>query len=551
MISDSSLVTIYSKGCYEYKHFTKCIKIYEKYSKNVPDFDNHEDAQQMKLYKGKSLFHMYRRQAFQMRLFEERGVKSGKEYKTAHKRCFDDARDSIDLLISAFDSGFIDDEGKKMLDLAVIDYSKETNKLNDFNHCLLCHKTAKLQRSHVFPKSILEKFCKSMSRPENTKQNITPMRPGPLQSSKSSMTTFLFCEACEGLLNRNGEMQFSPMFLDILYNVKSPDSPSSEHHIEYDKWLYQFCVGLLFRLLGQFYPYDYHNDADIYQFFIQCREYLLSTSTSAVEGHLPDIAVLINPNAAPAEKSKLGFMNYALNYPLEESSLSLPLDGVAQKTPEEICYFLVHFGVINVIGIIDPAQKVHLPSDCFIQESGGVLHIPDNHGRFQAMPRGLWMFFEQAAAELETEYVRMSLSRLNWQKDNVLSEPPQEVVNMFGFVPSYEKDIKNQERILHPASIAGVEKTLNFLPGGFQVNHRNDQSSVIIPKDHKLILHYTCVVTTGKGYSLFLAVGNDSPGRPYIIYHLTQHLGGLCRWRQQGSVCSQSQHEEEQLIHQL
>ena len=192
----------------------------------------------------------------------------------------------------------------------------------------------------------------------------------------------------------------------------------------------------------------------------------------------------------------------------------------------EIFYFIIHFGVINVIGIVDPAQKVHLPADCFIQEAGGVQHIPDNQGRNKVMPRGLWTFFEQQAVEIETEYIQMSLSRLNWQEDNVLTEPPEELVNMFGFVPSYLKDVKDQGRIVHGASIANLEKTLNFLPEGFQLHHRENQRSVFVPENHKLILHHTTSNTSGTSYTLFLAVGNEGIftfSKLYIICHTFKH----------------------------
>ena len=515
----------YIKGCYKYEHFTNCIKMCEKYLDKFTSSIECGDAHLLKLYKGKSLFCMYRRQAFQIELLEKKGIKSGKKYQLMHKQCFDIAGECIGLLISAFDGEFIDDEGLKMLDLAMIDFSKETNKLNDFNRCLLCQKNAKLHRSHIFPRSILEKFGKGMSRPEKTKQNITPMRPGPLQSPRSAMTTFLFCDACEHLFSRNGEMQFSPMFLDVLYNIKSSNSLANEHHISYEKWLYQFCIGLMFRFLAQFYPHDFSNDNDIYKFFTLCRKYLLSSDNIAKDD-LPDIAVFVNPVSVVPKEAKVGFMDHALNYPLILSSSSLPLDGIDQKTPDKIFYFIVHFGIINVIGIVNSAQKEGLPADCFIHEAGGVLHVPDNQERYNAMPRGLWKYFKHQAVEIEAEYLQMSLSRLNWQEDNVLTEPPEELVNLFSFIPSYDRDIEDQAQKLRPATVAGAEKTLNFLPKGFQLYHYEEKRSVFIPDNHKLIFHSNTRNASKLSHTLFLAVGNEgifSFNRPYIICHIYQH----------------------------
>ena len=410
-----------------------------------------------------------------------------------------------------------------MLDIAMIDYSRATNKLSDYARCLLCLKKAKLCRSHVFPRNILERFCSSMSRPEKTKQNITPMRPGPLQSPKG-VTTFLFCLSCESMLSRHGEEHFTAKFLDTIYNISVPESPKAAHHINYGKWLYHFCIGLIFRGLIQAFPHGFSNEEDIYELFVQCRSCLLLSDTHATieQGKCPPVALLINPTTQPPETPKSGFINFALNYPWAESSSSLPLDGMASKGPDRIFYFNVHFGIINVIAIVDPSQKGLLTDNCFIQPEGGVFNVLEDEKRYQTMPKGLWSYFEHTAMELETEHLRMSMSRLKWQEDNVLTEPKEEVVNMFGIVPSFGKDVKSLGNVLHPASVVNIEKNLNFLPEGFQLHHKEEHNSVIVPNGHKLIFHHTSTDGSGRGSTVFLAVGNEgaySLDTPYVIYH--------------------------------
>jgi hypothetical protein len=473
----------------------------------------------------KSVFHIYRRQAFQLQQIEfTQNVRSGKKFQVLHQECHKNARKVINLLCTALDGGFIDDEGSQMLDIAMIDYSRETNKLNECNRCLLCLKTAELRRSHIFPRGILERFSTGMTIPEKTKKNITHFRRGRLTSPKA-LSTFLLCQNCENILSQNGESHFSSKFLEKLYNPSDPLSPSSERIISYEGWLYHFCVGLIFRGLGQFFPHGYSNTSEIYSMFVQSRKYLLGTTSA--KPTLPLIAILINPNeiAPGSSKSVAGFMNFSLNYPLQELSSSLPLDGRVPSTPEKIYYFLVHFGIINVIAMVDPSQEVHVASEYIIQPGGGILHIPKCEDRNAIIPKGLWTTFEQTAVEVETEHVQMSLSRLKWQEDNVLTEPHHEVSEAFGFMPSFEKDIKDFSNTLKPASVAGVEKTFDFLPEDFQVNHRSDYNSVILPDGHKLVLHYTFTSGHGSGESVFLAVGTDHPfslDKPYIIYHSYQ-----------------------------
>ena len=43
-----------------------------------------------------------------------------------------------------------------------------------------------------------------------------------------------------------------------------------------------------------------------------------------------------------------------------------------------------------------------------------MFHIPKIEDRNTIIPKGLWTMFEQTAVEIETEHVRMSLSRLKW-----------------------------------------------------------------------------------------------------------------------------------------
>ena len=472
----------------------------------------------MNLLLAKSLYHVYRRQAFNLEeLKNTHKLQAGKKYSSLSQTCYDNARKVIDILTSFLDAGLLDEEGSKMLDLAMIDYSRETNKLNECSRCLMCRKKAKLCRSHVFPRNILEKFCSSLSRP-GSKKNMTSFRQGKLESAKT-FTTFLFCLECEAILNRGGEEAFSNNFLDTIYDKSDPSSPRSDHHIHYGSWLYNFCAGLMFRGIGQYFPHGYSNTQEIYEILLRCRNYLLCALDD--EAKLPSIAVVLNPTSvqlsSDAKKSP-GFMNLALNYPLDETSSALPLDGIVPTTADRVYYFLIHFGIINVILFVEPSQKRHLPENATVSPEGGVLHVLEDEKRADTIPKGLWKFFEQTAVALETEHVEMSLSRLKWQEDNVLIEPTEERVELFGVMPSFDKDAETFGGIIEPASIVSVEKTVDFLPPGFQINHRDQLTSVILPDGHKLILHYTFTDGGGVGESVFLAIGDDLQ-RPYIIYH--------------------------------
>ena len=313
LFPDLSSVICLAKEYLKYGYYSRCSVICTRHYEQ--SFEPAE-SNVLCLILAKSHFHIYRRQAFQLQEMEiTQKVQSGKKFHILHQECYKIARKVIDLLCRALDGGFIDDEGSQMLDIAMIDYSRETNKLNECNRCLLCLKAAELLRSHIFPRGILERFSASMTIPEKSKKNITHFRRGKLTSSKA-LSTFLLCQSCENILSQNGEAHFSSKFLEKLYNPSDPISPSSEHIIFYDGWLYHFCIGLIFRGLGQFFPHGYSNTSAVYNMFVQSRKYLLGTTSA--KPTLPLIAIIINPNEITPESagSVAGFMNFSLNYPL-------------------------------------------------------------------------------------------------------------------------------------------------------------------------------------------------------------------------------------------
>ena len=109
-----------------YGHYSDCIEICSKHYKEFPS------THVLGLLLAKSVFHVYRRQAFQLQEMQDtQKVKSGKKYNLLHQECYSNARKVIDILSDFLDSGDVDDEGSKMLDIAMIDYSRETNRLNE------------------------------------------------------------------------------------------------------------------------------------------------------------------------------------------------------------------------------------------------------------------------------------------------------------------------------------------------------------------------------------------------------------------------------------
>ena len=60
------------------------------------------------------------------------------------------------------DENAIDEEGSRVLDLAMIEYIRTTNNLNTCKRCLLCRSKGPLKSSHVIPYFILAGYAKGM-----------------------------------------------------------------------------------------------------------------------------------------------------------------------------------------------------------------------------------------------------------------------------------------------------------------------------------------------------------------------------------------------------
>ena len=123
----------YCKVDYQCERYEECITfctIAEKNSKL------HNDKLNLKIWRAKSLFKVYKREQRYLRLKSL----SKSEYYQLHKKCYEKTKEVIGILGMALDNDCLDSEGSKMFDLAMMDYIHGTNKLNDCKRCYLCRR---------------------------------------------------------------------------------------------------------------------------------------------------------------------------------------------------------------------------------------------------------------------------------------------------------------------------------------------------------------------------------------------------------------------------
>lgn len=251
----------YAHGCFLSGHYEKGICLLDLCDQG------HMDC---KLLLGKLLFHQYRK--------EQRILEHEKDYFTAHdmyaegkiKNCYDKASKTIRVLGFCLDCNTIDDDGLDMLNIALLDYLRETNGLKEIKRCYLCLKRASVRKSHLCPVSILRIIANKInpSEPSSSGHFITNITNRHSIATPKTETKWLLCDDCELKLSRNGEQQFiSEIFQNIFPQVKHYD-------IKYGTWLYEFCVGLFFRCMTMVRNFGMSNEKEIFRFNQACRKYL-------------------------------------------------------------------------------------------------------------------------------------------------------------------------------------------------------------------------------------------------------------------------------------
>ena len=242
-----------------------------------------------KLLLGKSLVKKYSQEQRQLEMQMDYFTAANFGMNEAVKCCYDKAKNAIMQLGYCLDNGILDEEGSKLFDFVLLDYAREVNGLNKCNRCILCRRWRKLHRSHICPESILKDIVKA-SNQENV-QFVTSMTSKHEVRTPRNENKWLLCGTCEQLLSQHGEVQFVEKFFRLLYpTIKSTS-------IRYDKELYNFCVGIVFRALCLTNFSYLHNKSEIHSFFVVCRDHLINLAKNQGSPSLikPEFFIFRNP----------------------------------------------------------------------------------------------------------------------------------------------------------------------------------------------------------------------------------------------------------------
>lgn len=501
--------------CYHCYKYQRCVEIYQEYV----DAGNQKCGQALLIY-GKALFHVFRRE---MHLLSSLAV-DRKTYRQHFSRCFQLAKQCIVSLGTSLDSGLLDDEGMKFLDLAMISYASRTNNLNACKRCLLCHKHSNLQRSHLWPESMLRHFKSGVSTPSDHKLFISMQEDGTMRRlSPRELSFWMFCTNCEQNLSNLGERHFIPLFTKQIYNLSDLESPLREQEFSYREWLFHFCVGIIFRgLATQEYITSFTNEDELYDLFVSCRSALCGSSLLQKIAEKFHFCVLFSPTKLGPKESASGFINTWLTSFGEFVLSDICLSNGVGCIPREAQFFLAHCGVFNIIVPLGRSREVPLPASSCIHPCSGTYKVPAADKRLALLPRGMVTFFHLMSDRADVTFFETPKHYEEYTSRIGYIQPDTKAQCVIGANPALDTDIDLTEGFVKSAFWRHNPKVLNYLPSSFKLQKRNHrQPKIILPLGHKLLMHHTFATDDGMSHTLFLGIGHGDiyTKNPYLLYH--------------------------------
>lgn len=512
----------YAEGCYKLEFYAEAVTL----CSNI--FENSSDKQlcsRAKLLKGKAMFYDYQRKI--MYLMEKKFLNKEEEKKLINE-CFKSIKEAVSLLGIALDELYLDEEGSKLLDWAMMDCIRETNQLNLCKRCLLCRQHSEsLRKSHIFSKFQLYQVETEGKKLQKEEKKIIFGQNKHLVKSAGECWFWMCCERCEGIMTQNAENQFSQLF-------------PSTGTVEYSTWLFNYCCTILFRTLSCVkFPRTF-NDNEVYGAFLSCRKHLLSLPVKGKHEKRLEI-----------ERFNLQLISQSIEKEVEPflfvspKNLIFGLESV-QEQNLVYCFFpwlaphrLVdgymdlagcsHFFVVYCNGTIillqfGPSIQYNLPSKCKIFPQGGTFSIPDSSERMiELIPKGVWMLQQRSVLKSLQDLTEVLQQLSPHGAENLLKKGSFKLPEVkFDELNSDAMSTKNNtSQHDEPPKVTLRQSSnrpqLSMLPPDFKIvkplPHSLIDRFVNLPKGHQIMLH---LFEESCGFTVFLVM--DESGQPYVLY---------------------------------
>ena len=470
------------------------------------------------LLKGKALFYMYQPKICY--LTKNRQELQGLEVKLLEAECFLAIKETIQILGHALDSGYLDSEGSKLLDWAMMDCIREINQLNLCKRCLMCRASKSLRRSHIWPKFVLQQMSntyKEMSNTEGSKKFSFGLEKHKIKSA-GECWFWMLCGHCEEIMSKNAENDFSIYF---------PKEITIQTVI-YKSWFFNYCCAILLRTLAFVKFPRCFNDEEIYNTFVYCRNYLLSLQVQvgemgATKHKLCDIKpyVFIMPSNLVMQDS-----NVVIQPGIASCNWLAPhrlLDGWRDFSGFSH-FFAACCNHVCIVIKFSPSSSCYIPERYEITLTGGSYTIEGEHERINAIPNGLWMLWNRMIS-LDSVTISGIMRYLSTGAAKKLlsgKEAPMKRLFDLNKLTLNEQGSEDDRAIKVPYPMTSIHQ-MNFLPSEFLLAEAGlslTQRKVNFPEGHQILCHQN-FKESKQSLLCFIGIGSSdfySINKPYIIF---------------------------------
>jgi len=506
----------YVECCYKYGHYEECCHWADYIREKSPD-----EKATFLVYKGKAMFHLYQQKQVLFRR-SEKYVQDAAEFMSKRESVYlDTAKEIIKILAPLKSYQAFDNESKRFLDFALMDYIRELNKQPDIRqkiggkhvnlfYCMLCHEKQEIQRSHIVPEAILRAIFKEDVQLFKMGPSGLPLDYQPSTFKKQSF--YMLCKKCDNVTLSRDERPFVEEIVKLIYDISSPRKRLEQYSgLPYGEWLYRFCSGLVFRGLALVRGITASaNEEELYKLFEQCRAVVQSAQTSKIPlEQLPTIAMFFTPTmlqedslSAHTPMKKPSNLVRTLSDHIIFNICNVPLTSMIPSVVRKRHFFFVHFGIFTIIAPFGPMPPEYRPF--LVNPCSGVLNIPANDDRLDLNPPGLQTAYEEHTRKAVKQYIEKVV-----EEDKEVSSGHKKVSIMV---------VKSDSAELQ----CNTPHTFSLLPQGFVINR--ETNTVTTKQGHHILFHHTHQPRGSAlaGHTLFLAAElttSSSPSKPYIVIH--------------------------------
>lgn len=528
----------YSQGCYDLGSFAETAAMCTKIFKTKQGSELKHRAM---LLKGKAMFHFYQRKMWYI-IGKKASKLKPSDRKGILNECFKSMKECISLLGTALDKQVIDQEGSKLLDWAMMDCIRETNRLDQCNRCFLCRcRDASLCKSHIFSKFILKDEAKSIHEQKDADEDDKDDKLFLFGLNKHQLKSagecwfWLCCKRCESIMTQNAENDFSQLF-------------SSSGSVGYNSWLYNYCCTIIFRALALIkFPRTF-NDDEVYQSFLFCRKHLLSLPIKSQDiGASPSDSEnyqfqMLSSSSASELKPYLILTPPTMIFKGKKSALPLSFPWLASHRLVDgqrdfagyAHFFVAYCNGLSILLKFLPSQNCSLPENCLVSPSKGTFIFPCDEDVVSLIPRGLLMLY-YLSAHVGFDDITEVLQNVSLTAASKMVSEKKLLANLL--VQSHDdegihrpeekrREVSSDSSFQLPSTT--TKPRLSLLPPDFNIV----PPMIQLPEGHLIILHH---IEEERNLSLFLVV--DSTQRLYAIFY---HNGDIMAYLDGGFISSVS-----------